>query len=330
MHKKIILLAFIMLFSLTAISQAQQVVSDQELILIKASFVDEPTRVIKLTNTGTADVKIGLGKTGLTFLNVFEQSFVLGPHEDKLVNVQFKPIKPGISAGRIVFSAQGPILKIPVVSQVDSLDVEYKAGLEILGDKEILAGKAVTLQLSAEGKEGNIESIYEVRDFDDNIIVRQNDNFAVKDKVTVVRRLVVPDGTVAGKYVAALTVKSGDKVATAARVFSVATTAKSGPDLSSNNITYLLVTTAIVVLVILYLNYGRIVDVEKKREKQIQKIYKNYQHKKGNTEAYSEARDRLQHEMASLERAYKLRLISQDSYLKGKARIEEMIRKVKK
>ncbi len=211
-----------------------------------------------------------------------------------------------------------------------SLDISTKfrklvPGQELAGDLTIVNLNKTKLDLEVE---------YVVKDLQNNEIVKTAEQLSVEREVKKTKKIGLPSFIGDGDYLLGVIVKvNGVVIESTAEFFSIS---KDGDVETSNQYApsnlQVLVSIIIVILVsiLLYMNYGRLSGFEKKKSDHAEKIYKDFLKDKQTLERAQETRQKLQKQLESLEKAYKMKIISESSYNKGRKRIESIVREIDK
>ena len=90
---------------------------------------------------------------------------------------------------------------------------------------------------------------------------------------------------------------------------------------------FIFILVAVAFLIILVYHQLKLKRIEKTHKGKIKKIYVEYKSKKGTSDDKKEFKDKLSKQQSLLTKAYKSGYVSKDSYLKGKKRIGNLMRK---
>jgi hypothetical protein len=191
---------------------------------------------------------------------------------------------------------------------------EYK---KILQGREILA-QIVLFNLRGFGR-GDISVDYSIKDSKGNLIATEQENVFVETQAKFVRKLVMPDEIKPGTYRAFVEASSnGTIIGSGSDTFEVESRFKP---IYPVELRYYLVGLAVLVaLAILFVLGSRGLAKLKKKQKVTELKEK----------ISVEKVEKLKKELIALEDAYKSKFISEESYKKEKARVEEKLGKLKK
>lgn len=288
-----------------------------------------------------------------------ENDFNLQPQSQKQVEATFLSEIIGVSTGKFIVSSGTVKKELPFISEVWSAETSYAPKLDIPAEfRSAKSGYDLNFRLSIlsqNPEENKVQANFKVLDFNNKIVSEKAEEFSVVDSVSVLRKIPLPD-LPAGDYVLAVIANNNNSISTNTKIFSV----ESGADIATlitNNLLYVLVTIVVAVVVLLYINYGKLVDIEKKggsrgrnivkhvtkvknvvknvthvqKITKIQRITKVIRPKEKEPKEYLElSKRRLERQLASLDAAYKAGYIKKEAYLKGKERLETMMKSIDK
>ncbi len=354
MMQKIVLLSIIAIVftnivSLNGFSQEQgDFELTQKLLIVNLRQGESIQKNIGLINKLNEELKVTIQILGGSenIVSSKQTDITFGPQEHKQVDVSFLSNKVGINTGKFIIKSKDYTKELPFVSEVWSEKTDFIPKVEIPAEfREVKGGSELTFRLSVISNtqtESNIEVTYQILDFNNKILSEKTENFLIKDSISILRKVSTQDIT-PGDYVLGVIVKNGDSISTNTKIFTAQNSDLDVINLISNNLLYILVTIVIVTMVLLYLNYGKLVVEEKKRGirnvvknvtkvqriTKIQRITKVIR-SKDSTELLQMSKRRLEKQLASLEAGYKAGYIKKDAYIKGKERLERLIRQIDK
>ena len=205
----------------------------------------------------------------------------------------------------------------------DSTKQIFDVNIEVLPDyKKIFQGDELLIQIVLFNLRGfgsaDVNVKYSIKDTNGNLIATEEEIVAVETQAKFVRKLLIPSDLKPNTYAAFVEVKTPDGlIGTSSDLFEV--TARYEEKLSRQFI-FLIMGLAIafilLITIILSLSYFRKL---KKKERIIEikeKIPK-------------EKIQKLEKELAAIQSAYKSKFISEESYKKGKERIEKQLQKMR-
>lgn len=341
----ITLVTYMGFFINTVDSQEATFEINQKLTIVNLRTGETVNKNIGITNKGSAQIPISIEIEGSSdVLKLTESSFNLEPQEHKQVEVTFLSTKPGIHTGKFVIKSGETKKELPFILEVWS-STDYVAKIDIPAEfREAQASSDLTFRLSIisnkQQEASKVNVNYQILDFDNKVLSEKTEDFTILDTISVLRKISIPS-LPPGDYIVGIVIRSNATLSTNTRIFTVEKPKTDIVSLFSDNLLYILVTVVIVVTVLLYVNYGKLVDIEKKRPSRniikritkIQKItkiqYKTVKNKES-TEDLQRSKQRLEKQLASLEAGYKAGYIKKDAYSKGKERLEKLISPIDK
>jgi len=288
---------------------------------------------INIKNTGSVTLKLTAYLQDLRqFIfspSIDEIDITLNPDEDQTLNIIFKAgedVIPDIYTGEIIIK-NGNLEKIvKTIIEVDSAKPLFDVDVEVLPEYKIVSpGDELFIEVSLFNVRGfgrvDVNLEYSIKDFQNNLIAKEDETVAVETQAKFVRELLVPNDIKPDTYIAAVKVTFEDSIGTSSDVFEVKAKAIRLYPISLKNYTFLLIVGSIVLVfsVIAYLILGsskktNVPKTEVEQNKAIkneEKIYK------------------LEKQLAALEQGFNSKFISESSYMKGKERIKIKLEKLK-
>ena len=227
---------------------------------------------------------------------------------------------------------------IPVIITSNSGDSNLGLSLDIaakfrkLEPGEEIAGDLTIINLN-KTKVENLDVTYLIKDLQNNEIIKSTEQVSVEKELKKTKKLSLPSFIGQGDYIFGVIIKKRDKIESTAEFFSISKEGngeKTVQYIPSNLQVIISVVIIILVSILLYLNYGRLSNFEKKKSAHAERIYKEFLEDKQSIEKAQETKKKLEKQIESLEKAYKMKVISEESYNKGKKRIEDLIKKINK
>ena len=303
-------------------------------VVLKQGQTKEET--IDVKNTGDVSIDV------ITYLQALKQfifsptldeiKIILNPDEEQMISLTFRAEedqKPDIYTGKITLKS-GSIEKIiNTIIEVESAKPLFDVDVEVLPEyKSVAPGEEIIIEVSTFNVRGfgrvDVNLEYSIRDFNGNIIVKEEETVAVETQAKFVRELSIPSDLKQGTYIAAVKVTFEDSVGTSSDVFEVKAKAiRLYPIEIRDNVFYILLGVVFVVFIasiFLIHEFGLI------KRKYLPKT-KEEEDKLLKTEVKVK---KLEKELAALMQGFKSKFISEESYKKGKGRIERVLKKLKK
>ena len=300
-------------------------------VILRQGETKEESFNIKNTGDTTLDV--------ITYLNALrnfifspgidEIKTILNSGEEQTVSLVFgagEDVKPDAYTGEIKLKSGSLEKIINAIIEVESAKPLFDVDVEVLPEyKSVFPGNEVLVEVSLFNVRGfgrvDVNLEYAIKDFQGNLIAAEHETVAVETQAKFVRELLVPTDIVPGAYVASVKVIFEDSVGISSDVFEVkAKTIRLYPIAIKDLTTQLLIGILAVVAVSIFLVYRympRRKPIPKTMEEET-KIIK------------AEGRvQKLDKELEAMDKAFKSGLISEESYLKSKERIERDLKKLR-
>src|SRR3989344_2355124 len=308
--------------------------------------IDKSTLKVVLRQGETREETINIKNTGTDVLDITTylqalKSFIYSPGEDEVkvrlqpgesqaLNLVFQAAedqKPDVYAGRISLKSGALEKTISTIIEVDSAKPLFDVYVEVLPQyKSISPGEDIFIEVSLFNVRGfgrvDVNLEYSLKDFEGNIIAKEDETVAVETQAKFTRELLVPSDIVPGTYVASVKVTFEDSIGTSSDVFEAkAKTLRLIPIALKDYTFYLLLGIAAILGGSIYLMRNIILPKRKPAPKTKEEVTKSFK-----TE---EKMQKLEKELAAMEKAYNSKLISEASFMKDKERIEKELKKLK-
>ena len=272
------------------------------------------------------------------FITVSPTDIEIEKNSQKNVDILISPSEDPLQIGSVVIYGGKKEKILPVIITKSSENSGLGLSLEIPPKFTKLkpGGElAVDIEIVYSNKtKADLEVEYVVKDLQDNEIIKTTEQMSVeKDPLPKTKKINLPSFIGEGDYLLGVIIKNGDKTESAAEFFSISKGGESQEPIQyvpSNLQIIVSVIIVILVSVLLYLNYGRLSGFEKRKSVHAERIYKEFLEDKQSIDKAQETKRKLEKQIESLEKAYKMKIISEESYNKGKKRIEDLIRKINK
>ncbi len=302
-------------------------------VILKQGQTKEETFKIKNTATTTLDLTISLGnlRNFIFSPTIDEIKVTLNPNEEQVISIVFEAKEdqtPDVYAGKIVIKSAAGEKAINTILEIESAKPLFYVDVEVLPEyKSIYPGDEVFMEVSLFNVRGfgRVDVIleYSIRDFEGNLIAKEEETVAVETQAKFSRKLLVPRNIQPGTYIASVKVTFEDSVGISSDLFEVKAKAiRLYPvALIRDNTLYFIVGGAIIIIVSIFLMYqfyySRRRYVPKTKEEERKLIQKE------------EKIQKLKKELKALESAFKSKFIPKESYKKSKERIEKQLRNLK-
>lgn len=334
-----ILLALLVSFSAftTSVAYAQQSTDNfevsQRLVQVKMKVGEVIDKEVRIFNKAPNEIALIVQIYVLNgTVTLDKQVYTIGPQKEEATKISFSADAEGVYTGKIVFldekQPQGsPKATTLLINEIESENSSMAAKVEVPAEfRTAEAGKDIPIRLSVislkEQEAKKVSIRYQIMDFDGNIVFKEDEPMSFENSLTLLRKFPVPSSLAKGEYVIGVLVNDGSSTVTSSRIFSVGTSTSSVIALISDNILYLLLGLIIAVVLVLYLNYGRLMSMEKRRVQKVIKIRETIVKVEGSSPKIEEAKYKLRKQMDGLDKAHKFGYISKETYTKTKKMIE--------
>jgi len=290
-------------------------------------------------------------------------SFSLKSGEDKIIYLTFistNETKPDVYPGTLKIETSSNSKEIPIIFTVKSKIILFDVSLDIPVEyREVFPGNELLLQLTlfnlGDLGKTEVHVEYIVKDFAGNTAFGQeiikdstrnttfNTAFGQENTVNVEtqasfsKMIKLPSNIELGEYVAIAQVRYDYSVGSSSEIFHVLTKETPYNIIMNNKHTLIIINLIIIagmiviifIIVLLERWRRKMKKIVSMQEKEIGNIYRRIERKKVMPKEASEIIKKVSRQKEALEKAYAKGYISRDSYLKGKGRIENLLRIMK-
>ena len=188
------------------------------------------------------------------FVRISEENFELGPKGKKVITVDLiakENTVPNLYLGNLFIEAGNEKRKIPIIMEVESADALFDIKIEIPEEFRIIKpGDVIPAAVSIFNIRGpepvNVEITYQIRDFENEILLENREIFTVKGEKNFIRNFKIPNNAKEGKYVLYATIVYDGKTASSTAQFII------GTNLIRNLMIFLFIIILMIILIILY------------------------------------------------------------------------------
>jgi len=325
--------------------------------LLKVSLLQGETKrkLIEIENTGTSALNLQIDLENLKDFLIFQggvskYSLTLKPGEKQNVQLIFnvaKDYKPGVYPGRII--VKSPITQriITAIVEVESarkiFDVDVKIQNKIVVRGNDLIAEISIFNLGKDSERVDTQVEVGIKDFDGNIIQKQDSRIAVQTQASFTQSILIPRYLEEGKYIAYAVVTFDHEIGTASEIFEVVSR-PSGFFALSTLWMYIIpgfISIIIILIVLLELKHHyrkrgfakESLIPEKIGKKLIKKgeeidINRLLRDVEGGV-IHGSHKKILEVQLRVLKQNYELGLINYEDYLKSKDRLEKKLNKIK-
>jgi uncharacterized membrane protein len=232
------------------------------------------TGQVTITNNQNTPIDIQLRPSSQidSLVRISDVKFTLSPGESKIVTIDFiatNDLNPDLYVGKIAITSgsteQDLFVAIDVSSSGALLDVSSSIPTQY---QQISPGDSLLAQInlfnlgSTPRVDVNLE--YIVKDFDNNIILDQNETVAVQTQASFIRTFAMPSNINYGKYIFYVRASYNGQVSSASSDFQIV-------NVSTNEQIYIIIIIGLVIILAGFIGY-MIIRRIKRRYKQIKRI----------------------------------------------------------
>ena len=277
---------------------------------------------ITLKNDGEKSRIINVQIEGIDDKVEIIDSFIIQAGEIKTITIDLSSSELGVFTGKIVLLSDDQRLEIPVIFEVESLQVLFDLTLDVK-PKFLLPGEEVTASITLFNINSiglvNVDIDYFIKDLNNNIILQDKEVISIDTQATFSKSFILPD-LEDGEYVFIVQASYQGSVGTTSESFQVGRIESPSP--STSSILALVIMAIIIFAVIIYEFHRKIKHLPIKDSKKIklnkEKIIKETIEK-----------EKLKKQQIALEEAHSQKLISEKAYQISKDKLNDAIRRFK-
>jgi hypothetical protein len=206
---------------------------DRDLLKIKLKQGETREEKLVITNGGDVELNFSINVIGVEDLVlVMDDSFVLQPKESKEVTLYLsasdeQPVK--LYTGKLLITAGYVVKVMGVIIDVTKKKPLFDVGVEVHNvTKKVLRGEYVEADITminvGDLKKVDVTINYAIRDIDGNVINFREETMAVDGRLSVTRRLKLPEDVEYGNYLFHVELTYGKEKAVSTDVFEVVET----------------------------------------------------------------------------------------------------------
>ncbi|MDP7506786.1 MAG: hypothetical protein QF362_05100, partial [Candidatus Woesearchaeota archaeon] len=206
---------------------------DRDLLKIKLKQGETREEKLVITNGGDVKLNFSINVIGVEDLVlVMDDSFVLQPKESKEVTLYLsasdeQPVK--LYTGKLLITAGYVVKVMGVIIDVTKKKPLFDVGVEVHNvTKKVLRGEYVEADITminvGDLKKVDVTINYAIRDIDGNVINFREETMAVDGRLSVTRRLKLPEDVEYGNYLFHVELTYGKEKAVSTDVFEVVET----------------------------------------------------------------------------------------------------------
>jgi len=310
----------------------------QELIKMFLKKGEISTAEFSIKNIGTDPVIILIENSENNMLSISPKALSLESNGTQKVKitVSAKETEPGIYPAEIIIKTKDIVKKVNLIIEIESEKVIFDLTLDIPPEsRQLLAGEELTFNPTIFSITGElnkeIEIFYVIKDFSGNIILQETEKLTIKDQLTFLKRLKLPQDIKVGKYVIAVSVKYKESFGVTSNVFDVITIEKASV-ISSNKIviggSMIFLFLIIIISSLLYHQHLKLLNIEKTTQKNLSEI--SIRHIEESPVEMMKIKEKLNKQIKVLRQSYEEGYITKNSYIKCKDRLDGALQKLNK
>lgn len=309
-------------------------------VVLKTGGIFKSSVKIKNTDTITQNFKIDTG-VFKDFIAVDETEFTLQSGEEKEISLIFyalENMKEGTYTGKIKIYGTAGYKELSIIFSVKSKLLLFDVTLSIPTKyKEVKPGEEILLQIIlfnlGEEERADVQINYYIKDFDGNTIIEKESVVGVETQASFSTTLKIPENASDGQYVAGVNVRYDDSIGTASDIFYISRKKKFLFFPLKIEIIPILITVIILIIVVIFVleHYAKkFKGLVKIHAENLDKIEKRI--KQGNLKMVeaTKLRNKLNTQLALINKAYEKGYIKKDAYEKSRERISNAGRILKK
>ncbi len=201
--------------------------ADNVLLKLTVKQGELVSKSIKITNSGSVEKEFEIS-SNLDFALIEEKKFILGSKESKslAINFETKDKAPGVYVGYVKILSGKEELIMPVIIEIETKEVLFDSSINIPIEYNNIYPRG---EMIVENKIFDLENIgpknievqYIIRDFNGKTIFSEQENIAVKNQISDMKTIFIPEGVDNGNYVFITVVKYQDSVGASSYFFKI-------------------------------------------------------------------------------------------------------------
>jgi len=254
------------------------------------------TKEISLTITNPTKSKINFEVSSdlEKLMKITDPKFILNPGKSKEIIVDIiakENQKPDLYLGHIKLNGGGEEREVIVSIEITSKSSLFDVILKISDDtQKIMPGNNLNAEISLikiiNNEKEDVEITYEIRDLENNTILKLSDTRAVETTINYIKEIQIPSDLTEGDYILYIGVDSEGKIASASSFFRVVQEENNlffSPIiklLETNKIIIMYIIGSLIIICIFYYILSKFIYTPKKRTKNNNSKHKKYVVKK--------------------------------------------------
>lgn len=263
--KEVIVLAcaFIFLFSFLPFCSAEDIEINSLLLKASVHEKDDFNRSVSITSGSGGSVYFEV--KGIPGISLYPEKLAFSAGETKEVRLVFngRNATPGIYVGSMIAKGKESRKILPIIMEVESLDVLVDANLDIppqytlikQGGKIIAQAKIYDLVSAGTNKglgASNVDILFNIYDLNGNAVSNQKENIVLDKQAQINKAISFPEKAKTGDYIFAVIVKYKSSVGISSQIFSVEAGQETGLEKNGNYTVFILAAVIIVLGFLLF------------------------------------------------------------------------------
>ncbi len=293
---------------------------------------------LTITNTGNTRLSFSLTVNSLNnYITLSEDVFYLREDETKTINLDISIpdyTEEDVYTGNLVIRTSASTKTVPIILEVESIDAPVDIKVTVPEEfKRVEIGSTVFARISMFNLLNvpiPVNLYYAAKDSNGTIVDYGEEVIDLGDTITFTRGVNLSSDSQIGNYIFFVKAEYRDKTAVGSDIFEVVEVLLVTAGKISKAYVSLFLIVLILILIVVTYEHMRLRGVEHKQKKKLGKIYTEYKKERKGSEERKIMAERLIKQKALLEKAYKSGYVGKDAYVKGKSRIDDILRRVKK
>jgi len=317
-----LLIVFLLLLPL-CFAQPPERSFDADNLLLRLQLKENGSleKSIKISSTGNSDIEIKAQVIGFDSMVSLDRDVLkLKSGSSESIGLAIKGNNRGVFIGRLLLNSGLESAEIPIIIEVQSKNVLVGLSLNSLSSEHISPDSIFTVDLSlinlAPWNSSRVNLNYEIRDFEGNTLLKENESVTVSGRASFIKDFNIPKSARLGPYAFIATAETEESFGTTTYIFNLeekeisnfySNLCKDNPN--CRNITAILAVMLAIALLIL-----------------IQQSFKRKKLNFGKMANISADKALIQKKLDSLEDAHTSGFLSNDSYKKSRKKLSDMIK----
>jgi len=288
---KLVIVFFVLLLVGTFVFFAFKYYSPKEsfsldTVLLKLNIVEkgQTESNIKLTNNEDLEKSFSLSFSNLDGMVTLEETeFILSPGESKDIKILFKDSegKVGVYVGDLIIDSNSVRKVLPIILNVEDKNRNFAiVNTPIKEYENVYPGAKFGLQIKMFNLLGDgLQEVgvkYVVKDFNDNVVLVEEENFAIKGSIEITKILDIPKSLSQGDYVFITSITYGDVVTNSGYLFKISERKEKVSFIDFNFLVFVVVGFIILIIILFFYFLRSSDELVSELEKQHHSQVKNY------------------------------------------------------